>query len=99
MNTKLLKRVNAAGYCCLFKLLYDFAWADTSMLAKALGVTPRCIRQRRKALYDGTLTCLQGTLPPAPCTRLSPYVIEVTQPLHVDAPETSRKATAASSHG
>ena len=57
MNLKLHRAALRAGYCCLYALLWDTAHMKTAALAAVLNVTPRCIRQRRRAFRLGLIRC------------------------------------------
>ena len=57
MNLKLHRAALRAGYCCLYALLWDTAYMRTGDLARALRVSTRCIRRRRREFRLGLIRC------------------------------------------
>ncbi len=57
MNDKLTKIAEEKGVCCVYMLFAQTMSWPTKRLANELGVTTRCVRQRRRALREADLVC------------------------------------------
>lgn len=48
MNNKLNNEMEKRGYCCMYSFIKDTMGWQTKELARELGVSTRCIRDRRR---------------------------------------------------
>ena len=55
--SKLQREVRLQQCCCVYALLNGYAGISTSEVARALHVTSRALRYRRRDLRLGKLTC------------------------------------------
>jgi len=61
MNEKMKFNVRDLGYCCIFACLMANQREKEVVLAAELRVNPRTIRDWRKRLRDGRITCEKAT--------------------------------------
>lgn len=56
---KVHKRATAMGYCCLYQCIFHTAAMSERELATGLDCNPRYVRQLRRELRAGTITCAE----------------------------------------